>query len=188
MPHQVVQNSHVNGFQIFVDMRSTFGRIGVGFSLLLHGKFVLDVPDWGKGYAIHITKLVALTITFLNHISDVQRNYLFPDLFCSFDSFSQPCFQALLDRKGYLAKIAADAGCHTVVVMHTKYIGIIPADCLILGVFSLLWIFNFVNQRFEFRPDFLYGFVFYMTLDNVLGMSLFVLAPWYEFQFEPQEL
>lgn len=112
--------------------------------------------------------------------------FFFLTCFAVLIRFLSLAFRLFLDRKGYLAKIAADAGCHTVVVMHTKHIGIIPADCLILGVLSLLWIFNFVNQRFEFRPDFLYGFVFYMTLDNVPGMSLLFLPRGMSFNLNPR--
>ena len=71
MPHQVVQNTRVDGFQIFVDIRSSFSRVGVGFRILLHGEFVPDIPDRRKGNTTHIAKLVALAVVLLYYIGDV---------------------------------------------------------------------------------------------------------------------
>lgn len=54
VPHEVVQNAHIYGFQIFVDTLTAFFRVLVHFTPLIERCFGLDMPYWDNRLTAYI--------------------------------------------------------------------------------------------------------------------------------------
>ena len=64
VPHEIVQNAHIYGFQIFVDTSAALFRVLVHFTPFVEWRFGLDVSYWDNRLTAHIAKLPTPSIPF----------------------------------------------------------------------------------------------------------------------------
>ena len=111
VPHKIVQNAYIYGFQSFVDTSASLFRVLVRFTPLVERCFGLDISNRDNCLSVHIANLLASSIP-LRNIGGQRVSLLL-------QAFSQSVLYGSSDAEGDFTNVFADVGSITIVVVDT---------------------------------------------------------------------